>query len=99
MTDNRRQFLRLAASAAVLPLLSSSARSQAYPGRPVRIIVGFAAGSASDILSRLVGQRLSDHLGQPFVIENRGGAGGTLATEMVVRAAPDGYTLVACGTA
>jgi len=99
MNDNRRQFLRLAASVAVLPLMSSLARSQAYPSRPVRIIVGFAAGSAGDILSRLVGQRLSDHLGQPFVIENRGGAGGTLATEMVVRAPPDGYTLVACGTA
>jgi len=99
MNDNRRQFLRLAASVAVLPLMSSLAWSQAYPSRPVRIIVGFAAGSAGDILSRLVGQRLSDHLGQPFVIENRGGAGGTLATEMVVRAPPDGYTLVACGTA
>src|ERR1700722_14865809 len=93
----RREFLRLAAGAAALPSL---ARAQtAYPNRPVRVIVGFAAGSASDILSRLVAQPLSDRLGQPFIVENRGGAGGTLGVEMVVRAPADGYTLLYCGNA
>jgi len=75
------------------------ARAQAYPSRPVHVVVGFAAGSAADILVRLVGQWLSERLGQPFLIENRGGAGGTLATEAVVRATPDGYTLVYCSNA
>jgi tripartite-type tricarboxylate transporter receptor subunit TctC len=95
----RREFLRLAAGAVVLPALPSVARAQAYPSRPVRIIVGFAAGSASDILSRLVAQSLSGQLGQPFIVENRGGAGGTLGAEMVVRAPADGYTLLYCGNA
>ena len=95
----RRQLLHLAAGAAALPVVTPVARAQAYPTRPVRIIVGLAAGSAADILTRLFGQWLSERLGQPFVIENRGGAGGTLATEAVVRAPPDGYTLVFCGTA
>ena len=83
----------------MLPALPSLARAQAYPSRPVRIIVGFAAGSASDILSRLVAQSLAERLRQPFIVENRGGAGGTLGAEMVVRAEADGYTLLYCGNA
>src|SRR5436853_4937551 len=90
----RRKFLNLAAGAAALPAVSRIARAQAYPARPVRIIVGFTSGSAFDILARLTGQWLSERLGQTFVIENRGGAGGTLATEAVVRARADGYTLL-----
>src|SRR5215469_10446078 len=97
----RRNFLHLAAAAAALPALSRIARAQTYPTRPVRIIVGQAAGSGSDIAARLLGQRLSERLGQPFVVENRPGAAGNLATEAVVRALPDGYTLllVAAGNA
>src|SRR5947208_14090561 len=90
----RRQFLHLAAGAAALPAVSRMASAQAYPTRPVRIIVGQAAGSGSDIAARLLGQRLSERLGQPFVVENRPGAGGNIATEAVVRALPDGYTLL-----
>jgi tripartite-type tricarboxylate transporter receptor subunit TctC len=90
----RRQFLHLAAGAAALPATSLFARAQAYPTRPVRIIVGLPAGSTPDILARLVGQSLSDRLGQQFVIENRPGAGGNLGTEVAVRAPPDGYTLL-----
>jgi tripartite-type tricarboxylate transporter receptor subunit TctC len=90
----RRQFLHLAAGAAVLPAASRIARAQTYPTRPVRIIVGFAAGGPSDIITRLIGQWLSGQLGQQFVIENRPGAGGNIATEAVVRATPDGYTLL-----
>src|SRR5256886_4717819 len=90
----RRNFLHLAAGAAALPALSRIARAQTYPTRPVRIIVGQAAGSGSDIAARLLGQRLSERLGQPFVVENRPGAGGNIATEAVVRALPDGYTLL-----
>src|SRR3954452_15753111 len=93
----RRKFLRLAAGAAALPGLSRIARAQTYPSRPVRLMVGFAAGQAIDILARLVGQSLSDRLGQQFIIENRPGAGGNIATEMVVRSAPDGYTLLVVG--
>jgi tripartite-type tricarboxylate transporter receptor subunit TctC len=95
---HRRQFLHLAAGAAILPTMSRIARAQAYPTRPVRIVVGFATGSAADILARLIGQSLSARLGQPFIIENRGGAGGTLGAEAVVRAPPDGYTLLLCGS-
>jgi tripartite-type tricarboxylate transporter receptor subunit TctC len=90
----RRKFLHLAVGAAALPALSRIARAQTYPTRPVRLIEGFGAGSAPDILARLIGQSLSEQLGQSFVIENRSGAAGNIATEAVVRAAPDGYTLL-----
>ena len=95
----RRKFLHLAASAAALPAVSRIARAQAYPSRPVRIIVGQAAGSGSDTVARLIGQFLSERLGQPFVIENRPGAGGNIATEAVVRSPPDGYTLLLVNSA
>src|SRR5215468_3050454 len=90
----RRNFLHLAAGAAALPAVSRFAWAQAYPTRPVRIIVGFGAGFSPDIVARLVGQRLSERLGQQFVVENRPGAAGNLATEAVVRAPPDGYTVL-----
>ena len=90
----RRQFLHLAAGAAALPAVSRIARAQTYPARPVRIIVGNAAGSASDIIARLMGQWLSERLGQQFIVENRPGAGGNIATEAVTRSPPDGYTLL-----
>src|SRR6202162_3452607 len=94
----RRSFLHLAAGAAALPAVSRFAWAQAYPTRPVRIIVGFAAGGPNDILARLIGQWLSQRLGYQFVIENRPGAGSNLATEVVVRAPPDGHTLLLVGT-
>jgi tripartite-type tricarboxylate transporter receptor subunit TctC len=90
----RRHFLQLAAGAAALPSMSRLARAQAYPTRPVRLIVGFAAGTTADIVARLVGLWLSERLGQSFVIENRVGAGSNLAAEAVVRAPADGYTLL-----
>src|SRR5262245_5531122 len=93
----RRKFLHLAACAAALPAVPRVARAQAYPSRPVRLIVGFAAGGGNDIVARLIGQWLSDRLGQPFVVENRPGAGSNLATQAVVNAAPDGYTLLVVG--
>ena len=91
---HRRQFLHLAAGAAALPAVSRVARAQAYPSRPVRIIVPAAPAGPTDILARLMGQWLSERLGQQFVIENRTGAGGNVGTEAVVRASPDGYTLL-----
>src|ERR1700682_4649934 len=94
----RRQFLLLAAAAAALPAASGLAWPQTYPSRPVRIIVGFAAGGPNDLLARLIGQWLSERLGQPFVIENRPGAGSNIATETVVRAPPDGHTLLLVGS-
>jgi tripartite-type tricarboxylate transporter receptor subunit TctC len=94
----RRNFLHLAAGAAALLVVSRVARAQTYPSRPVRLIVGFAAGGASDVAARLMGQWLSERLGQPFVVENRPGAATTIATEAVVRAPPDGYTLLMVGT-
>ena len=93
MKLRRRQFLHLAAGAA-FPAVSRIALAQTYPSRPVRLIVGFAPGGGNDIVARLMGQWLSEHLGQPFVIENRPGAGTNVATEAVVNAAPDGYTLL-----
>jgi len=91
---HRRQFLHLAAGAAALPLAPHVAQAQAYPARPVRIIVGFSPGGTADIVARLIGQWLSERLGQPFIIENRPGASSNIAVEAVVRASPDGYTLL-----
>jgi len=95
----RRHFLRLAAGAAALPVTVRIASAQAYPSRPVRLIVGFAAGGTPDILARLIGQWLSERLGQQFVIENRTGAGGNIAIETVANAPADGYTLLLVPTA
>src|SRR6476620_4545981 len=95
----RRQFLHLAAGAAALPAVSHFAWAQAYPTRPVRLVVGFPPGGATDITARLIGQWLSERLGQQFVIENRPGAGSNIATEGVARAAADGYTLLLVSTA
>jgi tripartite-type tricarboxylate transporter receptor subunit TctC len=94
MKLQRRQFLHLAAGATALPSFSRIARAQAYPTRPVRIIVGYSAGGVADICARLIGQWLSDRLGQSFVVENRPGASGAIAVDSVVRAAPDGNTLL-----
>ena len=91
---HRRQFLHLAASAAALPGVARTARAQAYPSRPVRIIAPTAPGGAPDILARLIGPWLSERLGQQFIIENRPGSGNNIGTEVVVRAPPDGYTLL-----
>ena len=93
----RRTFLHLAAGAAALPATSRFAWARAYPTRLVRIIVPFPAGQAADTIARLMGQSLLERLGQPFVIENRTGAGGNIGTESVVRATPDGYTLLLVG--
>src|SRR5712671_4871812 len=98
---NRRQFLNLAAGAAAVPAMPAMpriARAQAYPSRPVRIIVGFPAGGPTDVAARLMSQWLSERLGQQFVVDNRPGAGGNIATEVVVRAPADGYTLLSLGS-
>ena len=97
MRASRRRFLHLAAGAAALPA-ATRARAETYPARPVRIIIGFNAGGAPDVVARLLAQWLSEHVGQNFLIENRPGAGGNIAAEMVVRAAPDGYTLLQVGS-
>ena len=94
MKLHRRTFLHLAAGATALPLATRFALAEDYPTRPVRVVVGFPASNASDIVARLTGQWLSERLGQPFVMENRPGAGGNIGTEVVVNAAPDGYTLL-----
>jgi tripartite-type tricarboxylate transporter receptor subunit TctC len=99
MKLSRRNFLHLAAGAAALPTASRFAWAQAYPTRPVRIIEGFGAGSALDIVARFIGQSLSEQLGQSFVIENRSGASSNIAAEAVARASPDGYTLLLISTA
>src|SRR5262245_62295123 len=90
----RRNFLHLAAGAAALPAVSRFAWAQAYPTRPVRIVVGYPPGGTADVVARLIGQQLSERLGHPFVVENRAGAGTNIATEIVGKAAPDGYTLL-----
>jgi tripartite-type tricarboxylate transporter receptor subunit TctC len=90
----RRRFLHLAAGAAALPAMLRNAQAQTYPSRPVRIIVGYPAGGVVDVFARLIGQCLSEQLGQPFIIEDRPGAGGNLAAAIVVKAPPDGYTLL-----
>src|SRR5262245_5598718 len=94
MTIARRRFLQLAAGAAALPAVSQRASAQAYPSRPLRMIIGYPPGGSADITARLTGQWLSERLGQPVVIESRPGAATNLATEAVVRAPADGYTLL-----
>jgi tripartite-type tricarboxylate transporter receptor subunit TctC len=98
MKLRRRQFLHLTAAAAVLPAVSRFAGAQSYPTRVVHLIEGFGAGGAPDIVARLIGQSLSEQLGQSFVVENRSGASSNIATESVVRASPDGYTLLLATT-
>jgi tripartite-type tricarboxylate transporter receptor subunit TctC len=98
MKLRRRQFLSLATGAAALSALPGVATARDYPTRPVRLILSFPAGGPNDVVGRLLGQWLSERLGQPFIIENRSGAGGTVGTEVVVRAAPDGYTLLQVNT-
>ena len=93
----RRRFLRLAAGAVASPAVSRFAWAQTYPARPVRVIVGFAAGGPTDITARLIAQWLTERLGQQFIIDNRPGAGSNIGTEAVVRAPPDGYTLLIVG--
>src|SRR5688572_15495071 len=94
MKLHRRKFLGLVAGAAALPAASRMARAQGYPSRPVRIVVGFPAGGATDIMARLMGQWLSERLGQQFIVENRAGASGNIGTEAVAKAPADGYTLL-----
>ena len=94
MKKERREFLRMAVSAGALSVMPGIALAQKYPARPVRLVVGYAAGGAADVLARIVGQALSERLGQTFVVENRTGAGGNIATETVLRALADGYTLL-----
>src|SRR5262245_40647313 len=98
MKLSRRTFLHLTAGAAALPAVSRVARAQAYPTRPVRVIVGFPAGGVNDLHARLIGQWLSERLSQQFIIENRPGAGSNIAAEVVVKAAADGYTLYLSGS-
>src|SRR4051812_18084796 len=97
MGASRRRFLQLAAGGLTAPEFLRSSWAQSYPSRPVRLIVGFVAGGGNDILARLFGQWLTERLGQPFIIENRPGAGGNIATEAVVRAPADGHTLLLVG--
>jgi tripartite-type tricarboxylate transporter receptor subunit TctC len=95
----RRRFLHLAAGAAALPAVSGIAVAQVYPTKPVRLIVGFAAGGPNDILARIIGAWLSDRIGQQIIVENKPGAAGNIATEMVAHAPPDGYVLLVVNVA
>src|ERR1700733_6969702 len=97
MTLPRRQFLHLAAGAAIVPAASRVARAQSYPTRPVRGIVPFAPGGPTDNAARLIGQLLSERLSQPFIVENRPGAGGNIGTEAAIHSPADGYTLLMAG--
>jgi tripartite-type tricarboxylate transporter receptor subunit TctC len=90
----RRQLIKLLGASAAVPILPNMAWAQDYPARPIRLVVGFPAGGSPDIIARLVGQALSSRLGQPIIIENKPGAGSNIATETVIRAKPDGYTLL-----
>ena len=99
VTQPRRRILILAAGAVALPAVSRTSWAQAYPTRPVRFVVGYPAGGGTDITARLMGQWLSERLAQPFITENRPGANGNIAAEAVVRAPPDGYTLLVFGPA
>ena len=99
MTLSRRRLLHVAAGVAATPMVSAKAKGQGYPSRPIRFVVPFPSGGVSDIIARLMGQRLSERLGQSFVIENRGGAGSNLGTEIVVKAPADGYTVLLDGSA
>src|SRR5690242_15691123 len=99
MRFHRRDFLRLAAGAAALPALQRVAVAQSYPSRPLRLVVGYAAGGAADIMARLIGEWLSRRLGQPVVIENRPGGGNRVGAEMVLRSPADGYTLFMAASA
>src|SRR5262249_25258157 len=97
MKLSRRNFLHLAAGAAALPAVPRVARAQAYPARPVRLLIGFAPGGTQDVIGRLLGQWLTERLGQQFVIDNRPGGGGNIGTEAALRAPADGYTLLLVG--
>src|SRR5262249_26885170 len=99
MTLSRRRLLHVAAGVAATPMVSAKAKGQGYPSRPIRFVVPFPSGGVSDIIARLMGQRLSERLGQSFVVENRGGAGSNLGTEIVVKAPADGYTVLLDGSA
>jgi tripartite-type tricarboxylate transporter receptor subunit TctC len=99
MNIPRRRFLSLAGAGVIFPSIAKFARAESYPTRPIHFVVGFPAGGPNDILARLIGQWLSDRLGQPVIVENKPGASGNVATEAVVRAPADGYTLLMIGPA